>query len=75
METPDTVDLLQASVGAEISKSLGESQSRTAKLILEQEEPEGEQEIFFGALFNLEHSPAFKFLEQKRARKEMPEKR
>ena len=55
--------------------AVGETQSRTAKLILEQEEPEGEQEIFFGALFNLDHSPAFKFLEQKRARKEMPEKR
>lgn len=50
--------------------------SRTAKLILEQQDHEEQEgQIFFGALFNLEHSPAFKFLDQKRSRREMPEKR
>ncbi|KAJ3386772.1 hypothetical protein HDU92_002313 [Lobulomyces angularis] len=40
------------------------------------EEPiEEEEEIFFGALFQLDHSPAFKFLEQRRQRKELTEKR
>lgn len=55
-----------------------EKQSKTAKLILEQKDEVAgaeDDEIFFGALFNLEHSPAFKFLEQKRVRKELPEKR
>lgn len=34
-----------------------------------------EDKMFMGALFNIEHSPAFKFLDQRKARKEVPEKR